>query len=238
MPRKHSARPPSKQGDKELPSGSQSPIGWLSRAALARAALPALTSQFLTREASEFAALKPVPERGGGGVHLRWAPSLPCAEAPRPAALAPEGPGSPGREEGGMWGGPGRTLLPGGLCPCCLIRTQIWCPCSSDPPYPHPGHGLERGDSPAAFQKPLELSCVDRWLPARAQQPNKATRCGHALKAPPCGEMWGRGVGWQTLRGHGERGSRRRRQEALLAPLLSEAHTAQPRRGPGWSRSG
>lgn len=82
MPRKHSARPPSKQGDKELPSGSQSPIGWLSRAALARAALPALTSQFLTREASEFAALKPVPERGGGGCISDGRPPSPAQKPP------------------------------------------------------------------------------------------------------------------------------------------------------------
>lgn len=139
-------------------------------------------------------------------MHLRWAPSLPCAEAPRPAALAPEGPGSPGREEGGMWGGPGRTLLPGGLCPCCLIRTQIWCPCSSDPPYPHPGHGLERGDSPAAFQKPLELSCVDRWLPARAQ----AAQQSHTMwSCPESPALWGDvGPGGGVADPQGTRGTR------------------------------
>lgn len=110
MPRKHSARPPSKQGDKELPSGSQSPIGWLSRAALARAALPALTSQFLTREASEFAALKPVPEQGRGGAASQMGALPPLRRSPPSCCFGSRGPWlsrSGGRRDvGGTWQNP------------------------------------------------------------------------------------------------------------------------------------
>lgn len=202
-------------------------------------ALPALSSQFFTRESL---LRVPSPEssaRSRDGRGLRSAPSLPCAEAPSPGLVSPRAPHSLGLERKACcwvrtWQTPPAWV--GFSCPYSLIRTELW---SWSPTLPAPWgwashRPLKGGESPAPFVGLPELSSVHQGepcLPAgmgASPGPRQPPQSGTTRLCPgepgPVGSRRGRCSGDRRDKAPADTGGKPR--GAGGGPRLpSEAHT-------------